>query len=246
MMEQMVEIPQDLLSAPEHPILGTNYRYLRALAQHTRDSQHKHTWGLTIYRTVYSNASDALFPLVVQRIQGYMRLTISRLVDTGRIGRFATPGEKQQSQRVTDELLQRNVNDVIENKHTLDNASIHDVYSLFNAWVEAHNGRDSMNSRYRIALIIDQDAIDSIMKLPEADQADTMFWRDRLVVNCKAVSRWRIDSVQNSPWFYVVLKNLTELWFDIMEEDLRSFVTPVEGEQAAWEMLTARHLYRCK
>lgn len=242
MMEQ---IPQDLLSTPTQPILGTNYRYLRALAQHTSTGHHKHTWGVTIYRTVYSSASDALFPRVVQRIQGYMRLTISRLVEIDETDHLATPEEKRQSQRVTEELLRRNMNDVFENKHALENASVDDIYGLFNAWVEANGGKGSKNSRYCIALIIDQDAIDSIMKLPEAGQADTVFWYDRTEINCKAVTLWKIDAVQTSPWFYVVLKNLTELWFDIMDDGLRSFITPVDGDQTAWEMLTARHLFRC-
>lgn len=197
---------------------------LELLRRYGSKGPHANSWGVTIFRTIYTPESDTIFPIIVERINGFMT------------GYFPSAGQKPiEADR---EIISRHINTVIEGRATLDNASIEQVHAAFEKWVEPEGLSNSNNTRYRIALMIDQAALDGIMKLPLP--GDHMAPIDATCAcPCKAVSRWGIDRAQSVPWFYVCLADFTMLWFWLLEEELIGFVHRVQENPLEYEHSTA-------
>lgn len=96
-----------------------------------------------------------------------------------------------------------------------------------------------LQTRLRIALIIDQQSLDDIMKLPEAES--DVYYKEKLVSCCKALTRWGIDRRQACPWFYVAPALLTSLWFSAMHEELAYKLTCISDNPLTFEMTIPLH-----
>lgn len=217
-------IPREL-TIPSNDHRGTSAPcYLELLSRYGSKGLHENSWGVTIFRTVYTPESDAIFPIIVERINGFMTSCF--------------PGTRRQPTEADREIISRHINTIIEDKATLDNASIEQVHAAFEKWVELEGLSNSNNTRYHIALMIDQEGLDGIMKLPLPGD-------DRAPIDaicacpCKAVSRWGIDRAQSVPWFYVCLADFTMLWFWLLEEELIGSVHRVQENPLEYEHSTA-------
>lgn len=199
---------------------------LQKLHDRTRDCAHKYSWGVNIYRTVYTPESDALFLSAVARIENYMKY--GTLMDSYN-RQLLTPQQSEARERAEKEITSRLVNSVVEDREVLENASMETVLAEFEKWVESHNCTKSYNTRYRIALVLDAQSIDNIMKLPETrdEKASRIEQCDIL---CKAVSRWGIDRDQPTPWLYVAPVAFTIFWFKLMEDEIDMHVYQAEKD----------------
>lgn len=230
-MAAYTPIPDSFL-LPRNPDLGllenttSAQRNLDKLHRYASSGPHQNSWGLTIFRTTYTAESNAQFPLVVQRIEDFMRSAVTIMRETHR--------DPTDSAR---ELASRLVNTIIEDKPRLENISIEQAHAAFEDWV-THNGlSNSNNTRYRLALVIDQEAIDGILKLPQPEDnsapPNVMY-----ICPCKAVSRWGIDRTQTVPWFFVCMQNLQLLWFNLIEECIDRFVHQFQTNPPVYQQET--------
>lgn len=200
-------IPHRLTIASNDPRGSPTPRYLNLLSRYGSRGPHENSWGVTIFRTVYTPESDVAFPVIVERINEFMR------------SYFLGIGQQPPEPEADREMLSRHVNTIIEDKTTLNNASIDQIHAAFESWVNLEGLPDSNNTRYRIALMIDQAALDGIAKLPQPGDKTAPF-EAIYACPCKAVSRWGINKAQSVPWFYVCLETITRLWFQLLEKEL--------------------------
>lgn len=194
--------------------------YLKQIHDRSRDCAHQYSWGVNIYRTVYTPESDTLFPLAVARIETYMKF--------GTLGSLSTP-QTDYTERSEKEIASRLVNIIIQDRQLLDNVSMETVLSEFEKWVENQNCTRSYNTRYRIALVLDAESTDDIMKLPETPDRKTgrLMYCDLL---CKAVSRWGINHDQPTPWLYIMPVVFTQFWFQVMDQEIHHLVFQAESD----------------
>ncbi|KAK3180247.1 hypothetical protein K4F52_008333 [Lecanicillium sp. MT-2017a] len=202
----------------------------------TQTGPHRNSWGMTIFRTVYTTDSDATFPLAIKRIDSYLRQRITKAMGTESSRRSGLSELVKQS---GEELLARLSHTIVEDRHGLDGASLETAYVMFENWVREHGDAESPNSRYRIALVIDQQSLDDIMKLPEAES--DVYYKEKLVSCCKGLTRWGIDRRQACPWFYVAPALLTSLWFSAMHEELAYKLTCISDNPLTFEMTIPLH-----
>lgn len=213
-----IELFPDLESPrPDH---CTTASYLKQIHDRSEGCAHKYSWGVNIYRTVYTPESDTLFPSAVARVETYMKF--------GTLGDPSAP-QTDYTERVEKEIASRLVNSIIEDRQVLNGASMETVLAEFEKWVQSQNCTRSYNTRYRIALVVDAEAIDDIMKLPETPDRTTgrLMYCDLL---CKAVSRWGIDHDQPIPWLYIMPAVFTQFWFKVMDQEIHHLVFLAETD----------------
>ncbi|KAJ6779945.1 hypothetical protein PWT90_06591 [Aphanocladium album] len=172
--------------------------FLVELSENSQAGSHQNSWGLTIFRTVFTPASDALFPLALKRIDDYARDDVKRLMRAP-----LTPGgehyDAELEAEIGAELLGRLHHSVVEDR-ALDGASVDTVAAAFDAWVEEHGDPDSENPRYRFALVLDQQALEETVQLPDpVTDKLSLRW---FVSSCKGLTRWCLSDLLSCQWFW--------------------------------------------
>ncbi|OAA55483.1 hypothetical protein ISF_07994 [Cordyceps fumosorosea ARSEF 2679] len=238
-MSNLSPIPSVLLDRPEQTsVQEWNQAILsmiRDLHDLTQTGTHRNSWGLTILRTVYTADSDVSFPLVVKRIDEYLRQWITKSTTPTTASSTISDLAAQSGE----ELLARLSHTILEDRQALDGATLEADYAAFQDWVQQNGDSESHNSRYRIALVIDQQSLDDTMKLPEA--GSDVYYKEKLVSCCKGLTRWGIDRRQDTPWFYVAPALLASLWFSVMHQEMALKLTQISQDPPVFEMTTPLH-----
>ncbi|KFY01582.1 hypothetical protein V490_00846 [Pseudogymnoascus sp. VKM F-3557] len=148
--EKMVEMRAYLAAQPnrrEHNRETT--RFLRDL--------HTPKWGYAIYRTVYTPESDALFPLALAKLDGYVHCEIDWDL-------YKDPTYDPVPNR---EIRERYENVVLEDRERYDGASMDSIREYFRQWVEGQ-GKDVGDSpRFQICLVFDEAAVRALSAAPD-------------------------------------------------------------------------------
>ncbi|OAA78709.1 hypothetical protein LEL_05532 [Akanthomyces lecanii RCEF 1005] len=164
--------------------------FLADLHYATQTGNHQNSWGLTIFRTVFTLESAETFPLAVKRIKDFLSNRLDMLM--------CLPKPRSIDLEAKDELLARLYNTTIENT-ALDGASMETVEQAFHDWVEENGDLESDNPRYRFALVLDQVAIDETLQLPDPNERISL---DSYRASCKGLTRWGLDQRMSCQWFW--------------------------------------------
>ncbi|KAG9249595.1 uncharacterized protein F5Z01DRAFT_631433 [Emericellopsis atlantica] len=164
---------------PERHKYGTEAnRPIRRDLERINQASHSHdrpySWGLTIFRTVYTSESNDSFPQAVESLHALANEYALGELSLKR-GRLEPPLDPAPNEA----LAKRFYCDVIQDKSVLDGVGPDTVGELFDAWVMEHNhdkGRrlpecaDFGRSvgRFEFCIMLDQQGIDHLlqMKIP--------------------------------------------------------------------------------
>ncbi|CAM1508156.1 Fc.00g050040.m01.CDS01 [Cosmosporella sp. VM-42] len=198
--------------------------YLDAIMHVSLGHRRPYTWGFTIYRTVYTPESDVAFPKVLGRLREY----IERIVYADiKMWRKKHPCEDPLDPIPNDELMKRYQNDIIEDPATLDGASIEEIGERFDKWVAEHKDpgrRGQCNTRFQACLVIDQEVLQDISRIPE----DPFNYEKTKWYRCVKV----VSSIQRPPekggryWFRVAVPKLINFWFMATDIPIDEFGEP--------------------
>ncbi len=164
--------------------------FLADLHYASQTGNHHNSWGLTIFRTVFTPESAETFPLAVKRIDNYLRNRLDVLISRTRSHSINFEAK--------DELVARLFNTVIEDA-ALDGASMETVEQAFHDWVEENGDLESDNPRYRFALVLDQEGIDETLRLPDTSEKPSL---ESYRASCKGPTRWCLDQRMSCQWFW--------------------------------------------
>jgi hypothetical protein len=108
----------------------------------------------------------------------------------------------------------------MEDPQTLDGASIEDVRSLFQSWVEGQGQRDRWN-KYRVCMIIDEEILQLLSEVPSAEEHAEMHG----LYCSEEIKKWYVKVVEAFPdpdegegiegwegWMYCSIYTLVRLW----------------------------------
>lgn len=209
--------------------------FLADLHSATQTGNHKNSWGLTIYRTVFTPESDEDFPLAVKRIDGYLRFSVGTMMRP-----MPTRPPPSIDLQAGEELLARLHHTVIEDR-ALDGASMETVERAFHDWVEENGDLGSDNPRYRFALVLDQEAVDETLRLP-----DPLAKRNGIDCHrssCKGLTRWYLDDRMSCQWFWAAPSAMARVMiFSLGDGDdgpLAAQIEPISSEPLVFETVTS-------
>ncbi|KAL0936260.1 uncharacterized protein CTRU02_208475 [Colletotrichum truncatum] len=174
----------------------------------------RNSWGYTVLRTVYTNESDKLFPIAVERLK---RWVVSYYVHSTRFPSWGARGIAQQKTdgSVNDELGRRFRLEVLEDKDrlnfpSLENASHDDVSKLckhFRQWtvsVGADPNADERNPRLHDFLAMDENSVRFLAAL--TDETPPL----RVITNFLEKREWLRDS--DSAYLWLLDSRAVEDW----------------------------------
>ncbi|KAF7137045.1 hypothetical protein CNMCM5793_006896 [Aspergillus hiratsukae] len=169
----------------------------------------KESWGWVVYRTTYK--SDAAFSRAINVINSWIK---QEVYDDLRYS-----GVKDPDPTPNNELWACHQLTIMDDPQTLDGASIEDVRSHFESWVEGQGQRDRWN-KYRVCMVIDDEILQLLNEVPTAEQHAEMHGR------CgKEIKKWYVKVVEAFPdpdeaegiegwegWMYCSIYALVRLW----------------------------------
>ncbi|KAH6640323.1 hypothetical protein F5144DRAFT_483533, partial [Chaetomium tenue] len=143
---------------------------LQVLADDDHDESHdyRYSWGYTIFRTIYTPGSDEAFARAIERLAVYAKTYVNDDIALKR-----RPNQQPRDPLPNQELWSRYYNEVIEDEHTLANATVEDVGRRFDTWISEHLNLDALprrrtsNARFYYCLMLDQESVDNILTSPE-------------------------------------------------------------------------------
>ncbi|KAJ6790371.1 hypothetical protein PWT90_04209 [Aphanocladium album] len=141
--------------------------FLQDLHHVTQTGSHHYSWGLTIFRTVFTSESATTFPLAIKPNLSPLGIDLE----------------------AKDELSARLYNTVIEDA-ALDDASMETIEQAIGSWVEENGDLESGNPRYRFALVLHQAAIDETLQLPDPYEGISL---DSYRASCRGLTRWELE-----------------------------------------------------
>ncbi|KAH7160993.1 hypothetical protein EDB81DRAFT_333532 [Dactylonectria macrodidyma] len=138
---------------------------LQHLARHDGSHDYPYSWGYTIFRTVYTPASDEDIAKAVERLAVYAKFFTQREHARGAFD--ARPNE---------ELWSRYYCEVVQDEQTLADASESEVGERFDAWIRqrlrpAITTYPEPNARFLFCLMLDDKSLENILALPEDPRA---------------------------------------------------------------------------
>jgi hypothetical protein len=156
------------LLAPEETLLAREQRF-RQQAWYGEKSDSvtflktlhfKFPWGFVIYRTIYTPESDTMWATVLERLHVFIKFSL----DFRRLMQEQESGFQIDS--IPDDLVyQLFQNDVVEDRESLDGASIKVVRKHFRTWREQQDSKIlSWTMRRKFCLMIDEDALKSLFE----------------------------------------------------------------------------------
>lgn len=197
------------------------HRELAALNESCVSSHCGYTWGFTIYRTVYTPESNELFPAALEILNRIVRRHTHFQIDWMRPVWNPDPAPN-------DELLRRFHNEVIEDPITLNNVTVQAVAARFRAFAAEHSltlGYENENTRYKVCLMVDEQAMKNLLRVPEYKERDDK--RDPYFLCCPVISTWvRKEARLGVFWFYGAWELVPSLWFKLLDTQLSLVVTP--------------------
>lgn len=203
-----------------------------------------YVWGHTIYRAVFGGDSDARFEEGFRRLEAWTRWDVrmqryDRMLQLQKWNKFPgtmpAPGERD----ISDEVAERMWNEVIEDYPDSDqlvtepegSEDFSPIGRAFIAWVDNLDVDTSgRNTRYDHCLIIDEAALQTLLRLPEQTPpvapVDFKSPKYRELLKLR-MSAWvwvldrttmenREDGVEEEfpPWARLRLPHLRSLWFE--------------------------------
>lgn len=161
------------LEAACHPLLGTpnyeidkrrtSYRYCRELS--FLGEQDGYTWGYRIYRTSYT--SDANFQEAMDVLREYMHYEC--YIDyTSRLEALEKKGLSRDTvdERPNQQLWSRLKNEIVQDREQLEGASPGKIRTIAQNWTHSLGNKVHTSPRYRLCLMIDDDAIETLLRHP--------------------------------------------------------------------------------
>ncbi|KAE8396109.1 hypothetical protein BDV23DRAFT_144346 [Aspergillus alliaceus] len=160
------------------------------------------TWGFTIYRTTYTQQSDAAFPQIIDLITSYIKYKFYR--------EFSDLQERNPDKvdkTVFDELWACYRPRIIDDTQFND-ASIDFLRSHFESWVEKRNMRDRFPS-YRMFIVIDEESFQTLLDAPNAEESVAWQRTNHFV---KVIEAWPDNDPPFEGWMKCSLSGLWDLW----------------------------------
>jgi hypothetical protein len=230
---EMEDAIKDYFSYDDLPTCGIWRLLFKGRGEHN-----DYTWGFRIYRTTYKRPdSDARFAKAIEVLNEYVRFTCFS-ADVNR-PKTVPPADDKASEQ----LWQRLRHDIVEDHELLEGASETPakILELAQNWVHLDRKATTGDSpRYRFFLVIDDEVIDHLIRLPMPASASSL-------LNIPAVYSVKVyDAQHNSPvefsggesdsesdadsegveysyedwivetfegWFWSPVSHLAELWF---------------------------------
>lgn len=134
--------------------------------------QFAHSWGYAVFRTCYGTpGADENFARAVRILNIYA--WDWALEELKPPGRFAITRRPALDPRPAREIKDRLCNVVVEDRATLENATVEEVGRQFDLWVANNNGISGLeelrdyNPRFRYCIMLDKESINNILTLPE-------------------------------------------------------------------------------
>ncbi|KAL3954475.1 hypothetical protein ACCO45_010038 [Purpureocillium lilacinum] len=200
----------------------------------------KGSWGFTVLRTVYTEESDALFPVAIKALEQWIT---NYYVHLHRFPWFGTQGERCQKTdgSANEEISRRFRIEVLEDKDTMNfptlagasHETIQALVDRFNQWV-VDVGEDPMaeypsNPRLAGCLAVDLVSLDSLVKLSQepipplraaVDLEEKQQWRDRAfaylwAIDARAVGRFVAGVTEHweRGWAKLHAEDIPDAWF---------------------------------
>lgn len=196
------------------------HRDLAKLNHYCAASHYGCTWGFTIYRTVYTPESDELFPKALEVLNKIVRRYTHVQIDWIRPVWNPDPAPNN-------ELLRRFRNEVIEDPVALNNATVEAIAARFRAFAEELSpcpGYENEDTRYRVCLMVDEQAMRNLLLVPEYEERDDK--GAAYFLCCPVISTWADEGDGLGVfWFYGAWKLLPSLWFGLLDVPLYLVVT---------------------
>ncbi|KAK8073457.1 hypothetical protein PG994_004356 [Apiospora phragmitis] len=200
------------------------------------------TWGYTIIRTVYGDEWDAKF----QDALATLRRTVEAIYEddiarrTAGIqqyvewGRWPEDFAQTADRRIEDEFYKRFVNEVLEDRDVLSDASVDQIRAYFLPWAQerfaifhpraaARGGRfrdcDPGSPRLFACMLLDAETVEQLQGAPESPAELYPRLRDFWVKMVEAQPQPRVDFGDASmvDWYRVRLADLVTFWWDCSE-----------------------------
>lgn len=145
---------------------------LQHLAHHDGSHDYPYSWSYTIFHTVYASRSDEAVAKAIERIAVYARFFTQDEYACPPLGQGAFDSNPNEG------LWSRYYCDVVQNEDILAGASESEVGDMFDAWIRQHrraattnDASPRPNARFLFCLMLDEESIENILKLPEDPRA---------------------------------------------------------------------------
>lgn len=121
-------------------------------------------WGFVIFRTVYTPESDQQFASALARIEGHIRLGLSK--------EPVVPDNRHPAERLllVDIIMSHFQNAIFDDKDLFDQAAVEDVSPYFRLWLAevGRNPNGYLNYAYNNFIIIDEEGLRTIAAAPDS------------------------------------------------------------------------------
>ncbi|KAF6822003.1 hypothetical protein CPLU01_12281 [Colletotrichum plurivorum] len=245
--EEFEEIPHDLYKHSYQPrghqrdkeaLWNLNELYYNMGRTCASKTHGRGSWGYTVFRTVYTEESDRLFPIAMRRLE---RWVVQYYVHATRFPMFGEKGEKWKKADgiLNDYLGSRFRLDVVEDKERLDlqdlgKASYEDIKNLcsrFREWITSVGGDPNeefpISPRLYDFTVIDEGALRVLAALPEetpplrvaATWEEKREWLKESdfaymwLIDYKAVERWDGKDPLFRGWGKLEPYSISNTWF---------------------------------
>ncbi|KAI4601906.1 hypothetical protein KJ359_010772 [Pestalotiopsis sp. 9143b] len=187
-----------------------------------------YSWGLTIFRTVYTPESDEAFPQALERLKQR-----AHLYAVGELAVKRLPNQNPLDPAPNEELARRFHCDVVEDAALLDGADAEQVGTAFDAWVAAHlqpEGRGQggqIPGRFEFCVMLDQQGIDHVLQMSPSPPTPRQA-REERDFYVKVVTFWQREAAEGGRfWLRVGIKdNLFCLCVGIDDYDMYELGNP--------------------
>jgi hypothetical protein len=117
------------------------------------------SWGWVVYRTTYK--SDSAFCKAINIINSWIKQEV--------YDDLRHAGVQDPDPTPNDELWACHRLTIVEDSQTLNGATIEDVRSHFQSWVEGQGHKDTWN-KYRVCMVIDEENLQLLSEVPSAEE----------------------------------------------------------------------------
>lgn len=191
-------------------VQADRHRFSRKLLAYVRERR-QDTWGWVVYRTTYK--SDAAFSRAIDVLNSWIKAEVYRDADP------RSSGVQNPDPTPNNELWACHRLTIMDDPATLDGASIEDVRSHFESWVEGQGQRDLWN-KYRVCMVLDDEILSLLAQVPTAEEHAERHGR------CgEEINKWYVKVVEAFPdpdegegvegwegWMYCSVFALVRLW----------------------------------
>jgi hypothetical protein len=142
------------------------------------------SWGWVVYRTTYK--SDSAFCRAINIINSWIKREVYKDL------RYS--GVQDPDPTPNDELWACHRLTIMEDSQIFNGATIEDVRSYFESWVEGQGQRDKWN-KYRVCMVINEEIIQLLNEVPSAEEHVEMHG----LYCMKEIKEWYVKVVEAFP-----------------------------------------------